>query len=93
MVKATKIRQVDATTSQEEYIMCIGIPVKLVERDGCVGIGEIEGVRRHISLTMIPEATTGNYILVHAGCGMQVIDEQAAEETLCFLRELENEAY
>lgn len=73
--------------------MCIGIPVRLVERDEYSGIGEIEGVQRRISLALVPEAQIGDYILVHAGCGMQVIDEQAAAETLELLRTLENEAY
>ena len=73
--------------------MCIGIPVKLVERDEYSGIGEIEGVRRRISLALVLEARVGDYILVHAGCGMHVIDEEAAVETLNLLRKLEDEAY
>ncbi len=73
--------------------MCIGIPVRLVERDEYSGIGELEGVQRRISLALVPEARIGDYILVHAGCGMQVIDEQAAAETLELLRTLENETY
>ena len=73
--------------------MCIGVPVRLVERDEYSGIGEIEGVQRRISLALVPEARIGDYILVHAGCGMQVIDEQAAAETLELLRTLENETY
>jgi hydrogenase expression/formation protein HypC len=73
--------------------MCIGIPVLLVERSAFSGIGEIEGMRRHISLVLVPEANVGDYILVHAGCGLRVIDEQAAADTLDLLRALENEAY
>lgn len=73
--------------------MCIGIPVKLVERGEYSGTGEIEGVQRRISLALVPEAKVGDYILVHAGCGMQVIDEQAAAETLDLLRKLEDETY
>ena len=73
--------------------MCIGVPVRLVERDEYSGIGELEGVQRRISLALVPEARIGDYILVHAGCGMQVIDEQAAAETLELLRTLENETY
>ena len=73
--------------------MCIGIPVRLVERDEYSGVGELEGVQRRISLALVPEARIGDYVLVHAGCGMQVIDEQAAAETLDLLRTLENETY
>lgn len=73
--------------------MCIGIPLKLVERDEYCGVGELGGAQRRISLALVLEAKVGDYILVHAGCGMKVIDEQAAAETLDLLRKLEDEAY
>ena len=73
--------------------MCIGIPVKLVERDEYSGIAELEGVRRRISLALVLEAKVGDYILVHAGCGMHVIDEQAATETLDLLKRIADETY
>lgn len=71
--------------------MCIGIPVKLIERTDYEGVGEIAGVTRKLSLMLVPEAKIGDYILVHAGCGMQIIDEQSAKETLDLLRMIENE--
>ena len=73
--------------------MCIGIPVKLVEIGTCSGTGEIEGVQLRISLVLVPEAKVGDYILVHAGCGLQVIDKQAAAQTLDLLRQLQDETY
>lgn len=71
--------------------MCLGIPIKLIERRGYEGIGEISGVTRKITLMLVPEAKVGDYILVHAGCGMQIIDEEAARETLELLRMLDDE--
>ena len=71
--------------------MCIGVPLKLLERDEYSGIGEIEGVQRRISLALVPEAKVGDYVLIHAGSGMKVIDEQAAAETLALLRKIQNE--
>lgn len=73
--------------------MCIGIPVRLIERDEYSGIGELEGVQRRISLALVLDAKVGDYILVHAGCGMHVIDEQSAAETLELLRKIEDETY
>ena len=76
--------------------MCIGVPIKIVERDEYSGLGEIEGVRRRLSLALLPEAKVGDYVLAHAGCGMRVIDEEAAAETLELLRRLrtiEDETY
>lgn len=71
--------------------MCIGVPLKLLERDEYSGIGEIEGVQRRISLALVPEAKVGDYILIHAGSGMKVIDEQAAAETIALLNRIHDE--
>ncbi|MEG6585298.1 HypC/HybG/HupF family hydrogenase formation chaperone [Dendrosporobacter sp. 1207_IL3150] len=71
--------------------MCIGVPLRLIERKDFEGIGEISGVKRKITLMFVPEAKVGDYILVHAGCGMQIIDEEAAMETLELLRIISNE--
>ena len=71
--------------------MCIGVPLKLLERDEYSGIGEIEGVQRRISLALVPEARVGDYVLIHAGSGMKVIDEQAAAETIALLQKIHDE--
>ena len=71
--------------------MCIGVPLKLLERDEYSGIGEIEGVQRRISLALVPEAKVGDYVLIHAGSGMKVIDEQAATETIALLNRIHDE--
>ena len=71
--------------------MCIGVPLKLLERDEYSGIGEIEGVQRRISLALVPEAKVGEYVLIHAGSGMKVIDEQAAAETIALLQKIHDE--
>ena len=71
--------------------MCIGVPLKLLERDEYSGLGEIEGVQRRISLALVPEAKVGDYVLIHAGSGMKVIDEQAAAETIALLNRIHDE--
>ena len=71
--------------------MCIGVPLKLLERDEYSGIGEIEGVQRRISLALVPEAKVGDYGLIHAGSGLKVIDEQAAAETIALLQRIHDE--
>ncbi len=65
--------------------------MKLLERDEYSGIGEIEGVQRRISLALVPEAKVGDYVLIHAGSGMKVIDEQAATETIALLNRIHDE--
>lgn len=62
--------------------MCLAIPGKLITVDGMMGIVELGGVRRKTSLQLVPEAVAGDYVLVHAGFAIQVIDAQEARQTL-----------
>jgi len=61
----------------------------LVEVEGQSGLAELGGVRRSVRLDLVPEARLGDYVLVHAGYAIQVMDEAAAEETMELLREME----
>ena len=67
--------------------MCLAVPMKLVERRNALGVAEIDGVRREVSLMLQPEAKVGEYLLVHAGYAIGVIDEAEASETLALLRQ------
>jgi len=49
---------------------------------------EVGGVERSISLMLTPEAQVGDYVLVHTGFAISIVDEQEAQETLRLLREL-----
>lgn len=67
--------------------MCLAVPMRLVSREELTGVVELSGVRREISLMLLPEAEVGSYVLVHAGYAIAQVDEQEAEETLRLLRE------
>ena len=68
--------------------MCLGIPVKIVEKRGTMGIGEIGGVRREVDLRLVEDVKIGEYVILHAGFAIQKLDEKEAKETLELLREL-----
>lgn len=68
--------------------MCLAIPAKIVEKDGAVAQVEVKGVRRQASLMLLPEAKIGDYVLVHAGFAMQIVEEKDAEETYALLAEM-----
>lgn len=69
--------------------MCLAIPAKVVERvENNMAKVDIMGVTRTISLDLTPEATTGDFVLVHAGFALQVVDEETANETLELLKEI-----
>jgi len=56
--------------------MCLAFPAKVLEIDGDLATVERSGVKRSASLMLLPEAKVGDYVLVHAGFAMQVVDEQ-----------------
>lgn len=58
--------------------MCLAIPARIAHIDGIMGVIDLEGVRREISLILCPEAEVGQYALVHAGFAISVIDEEQA---------------
>ena len=68
--------------------MCLAVPVKIVAIDGNEAETEIAGVRRRVSIALTPEAKLGDYVLLHTGYAIGVIDEAEAEETLKLLEEI-----
>jgi hydrogenase expression/formation protein HypC len=71
--------------------MCLAIPGKIVSIDSddpVVRRGRVEfgGVIREVSLACVPEAVVGDYVLVHAGFALNVVDEEQARLTLEFLQ-------
>ncbi len=68
--------------------MCLAVPVKIVSIEGDEAETEIAGVRRRVSIALTPEAKLGDYVLLHTGYAIGVIDEAEAEETLKLLEEI-----
>jgi len=64
------------------------VPVKIVSIDGDEAETEVAGVRRRVSIALTPEAKLGDYVLLHTGYAIGVIDEAEAEETLKLLEEI-----
>lgn len=68
--------------------MCLGIPVKIVEKNQNQGIGEIGGVKREVDLRFIEDVKKGDYVILHAGFAIQKLNEAEAKETLSLLKEM-----
>lgn len=66
--------------------MCLAIPMKLVARTDDIGTAELDGVRVSVALALCPEAKIGDWLIVHAGYALTVMDEDAAAETHRLLR-------
>ena len=69
--------------------MCLAVPglIESLEGDG-MALVDVMGVRRQVSLDLLPDARPGDYVLVHAGFGIEVVSEEDARETLALLEEL-----
>ena len=73
--------------------MCLAVPM-LVERiEGEMAQVRLGDVTRDICVTLTPEVTVGDYVLVHAGFAIEVVDREYAEETLRLLEELDGAMY
>lgn len=68
--------------------MCLAIPALITSIEGTTAQAEIGGVERAISLALTPEAGVGDYVLVHTGFAIGVVDQEEARETLRLLEEL-----
>jgi len=72
--------------------MCLAIPALIKSINGVMARAELGGVERDISLMLTPEAQVGDYVLIHTGFAISVMDEQEAHETLELLAQIA-EAY
>ena len=68
--------------------MCLAIPALIKSIEDKEAEAEIGGITRRISLWLTPEAQAGDYVLVHTGYAINVLDQEEAEETLRLLEEM-----
>ena len=68
--------------------MCLAVPMRLETVAGPRGAVAVDGVRRDVRLDLVEGAKPGDWVLVHAGFAIQLLDEAAAAETLALLGEL-----
>ena len=75
--------------------MCLAVPAQLISIIESIGTIELTGATRDCSLLLVPEAKVGDWLLVHAGFAVQIVDEEEPQATLEAFRELEEleEAY
>jgi hydrogenase expression/formation protein HypC len=62
--------------------MCLGIPLKILELDGKTALGEMNGIKKKIRVDLLPQIKLGDYVMVHAGFALEIIDKTLAEDTM-----------
>ena len=74
--------------------MCLAIPGKIASivgqldetfRTGKVSFG---GIVKEVNLCMVPEANVGDYVMVHVGVAISVVDEAEAQQTFQYLQQM-----
>ena len=68
--------------------MCLAVPALIKSIDGDEAEVDLGGVSRRASLVLTPEAKVGDYVLLHAGYAINIVDQSEADETLSMLREM-----
>ena len=67
--------------------MCLAVPMKILEmKDGGMARVTAMGAERDVAVDLTPQAVVGDYVLVHAGFAIEVVDEQYAQETLDLIK-------
>ncbi|TSE31025.1 Hydrogenase-2 operon protein HybG [Tepidimonas thermarum] len=70
--------------------MCLAIPARLVaKRDQDQAVVDLGGIHKAISIALVPEAEVGDYVIVHVGHAIGLIDPEEAEKTLALFAEMQ----
>jgi len=78
--------------------MCLAVPGKILSMSGddplnIIGKVSFGGVVKEVNLAYVPEAKIGDYVVVHVGFALNIVDEEAALQTLNDLENMELLAY
>ena len=69
--------------------MCLAIPAKVEKLEGDnLAVVDSSGVKRQISTDLTPDVKVGDFVLVHAGFSIEIVDEEDAKKTLDLIKEM-----
>jgi hydrogenase expression/formation protein HypC len=72
--------------------MCLGVPMKVLSRDGDTVVAEVDGVQKEANVMLLgEEVSIGDYVIIHAGFAISKLDDEYAEETIRLMREVYSE--
>ncbi len=74
--------------------MCLAVPGQIMSITGDepfsrMGKVRFGGILKDVSLACVPEAKVGDYVIVHVGMALSILDEAEAQETLDYLRQID----
>jgi hydrogenase expression/formation protein HypC len=72
--------------------MCVALPGKVLSIENNFGLVDFGGVAVNVNLGLV-RAEVGDYVLVHAGCALEVTRQDLAEDMIALFAEVENSRY
>jgi hydrogenase expression/formation protein HypC len=75
------------TATSIPSIVCLAIPAKVLDIKGDVATVDFGGIKREVDVSLT-DAVVGQYVIVHAGFAIQVLDEGEAQETLALFDQI-----
>ncbi len=74
--------------------MCLGVPgkiVKIAENEGMMKMGTVNfgGISKEVCLAYVPEAKIGDYVVVHVGFAISIVDEVEAKQVFDYLKQID----
>jgi len=71
--------------------MCLAIPAKIIKINKNVAEIESLGVKKEVDISLTPEAKVGNFVIVHAGFAIQIMNKEDTQVTLEYWEHYFNE--
>jgi hydrogenase expression/formation protein HypC len=68
--------------------MCVAVPAEVLEIDGQTALVNFGGVKKKVNILLVRDLKVGDYVLLHAGCAIEKLDQEEALKTLEIFKEL-----
>jgi len=62
--------------------MCVGVPAKVIEKKEFSATVDVMGSQMEVGIIFVPEVNIGEYVIVHAGQAMSIVDEEYAKVSI-----------
>jgi hydrogenase expression/formation protein HypC len=62
--------------------MCVGVPAKVIQKHEYSAVVDVMGSQTTVGTIFVPEVELGDYVIVHAGQAMSIVDEVYAKQSV-----------
>ncbi|MGE5472920.1 MAG: HypC/HybG/HupF family hydrogenase formation chaperone [Ignavibacteriales bacterium] len=70
--------------------MCVAVPGKVISKTEKIAVLDFMGIHKEVSIELLKDVREGDYLLVHAGCAIQKIDQDQASEIIQLFEEMKD---